>query len=98
MQYIGILPTATVYLLFIMVMIIEILGEKNKREFFKFKSPLYYSISRIRKIDVMIMTGYVWINLIILIILLVYLVDAKFIPEIGLFWKNINDVEANLLS
>ena len=44
MQYIWVLPNGIVFMKLIVVLMYEILGEKNKRDFFKFRLPLYCSL------------------------------------------------------
>lgn len=42
MQYIWVLPNGIVFMQLIVVLMYEILGEKNKRDFLKFRSPLLH--------------------------------------------------------
>ena len=73
MQYIWVLPNGIVFMQLIVVLMYEILGEKNKRDFLKFRSPLYYSINKKSVFDIIIfdfLRAYLFIFLVFFLLLL----------------------------
>jgi len=97
MQYIWVLPNGIVFMQLIVVLMYEILGEKNKRDFLKFRSPLYYSINKKSVFDIIIF-DFLRAYLFIFLVFFLYQIDEKYIQNIESFLKNINGVGAILLS